>query len=56
MHVYNTSQGSWKVQLRQKFKNMRRPADSGNKRAHEENESTESLDEGISLPSEVHQA
>ena len=47
----NISQGSWKVQLRQKLKNMRRPADSGQKRARKETESTESLDEGTSLPS-----
>ena len=46
----NISQGSWKVQLRQKLKNMRRPADCGQKRAHKETESTESLDEGTSLP------
>ena len=51
MHVCNISQGSWKVQLRQKLKNMRRPADSGHKRVCEENEGTESLDEGTSLPS-----
>ena len=45
-------QGSWKVQLRQKLKNMRRPADSGHKRTHEEStESTEILDKGTFLPS-----
>ena len=51
-YVYNILQGSWKVQLRQKLKNMRRPDDSGHKRAcTESNESTEILDEGTSLPS-----
>ena len=51
-YVYNILQGSWKVQLRQKLKNMRRPDDSGHKRARtESNESTEILDEGTSLPS-----
>jgi len=52
MHALNNiCQGSWKVQLRQKLKKYEKTADSGQKRARKEIESTESLNEGTSLPS-----
>ena len=36
MHLYFHMQGSWKIQLRQKFKNLRRPTSSSTKRNRDE--------------------
>ena len=38
-------QGSWKIQLRRKFKNLRRPESSGSKRSRDERDENEDLAE-----------
>jgi len=41
MHTFALLQGSWKVQLRQKLRNMRRPVATGEKRSKPDDDSTE---------------
>ena len=58
--IYNCMQGSWKVQLRQKLKNMRRSAETTSKKRTQEDipscSSSEATDNGTCTPSALHKS